>query len=397
MKRTLIILGLFISIIANAQWQLSNLDTIEVTAIACKDSLVFVASHSGGVYSSVDNGNTWIYSSVGLPVHEAVRSLAIGGGSIFAGTIHSGMYLSSDNGISWAQINSGLTDSTVYTIVSDGTNVFVGTYHNGVYRYSNNGGLWNALQVGLTNHRIYSLAISDTIIYAGSDSGNVYVSQFNSNQWMLINTGLPIKPILSIAVKGNTIFSGTPNGVYVTANNGVLWNQSNAGLQNHNFIHSIVIEGNNVLVGTDSGVYISYTNGSQWVDLNMGVNGVAQSDITSIAVGSLNIFIVVPIPVSIDNLWYLPIDEITGVKKLSSINHFTIYPNPSMGIIKLESDKLKIEKLEVYNFTGEKVFQQSGYNHQAKNEIDLSFLSKSVYLVRVYDSNSCYDKKIVIQ
>ena len=89
--------------------------------------------------------------------------------------------------------------------------------------------------------------------------------------------------------------------------------------------------------------------------------------------------------------------SVNEISSSSEVKNIRLYPNPSTGKLTIKTENLKIEKLEVYNFTGQRVFQIANPNHQATNEIDFSFLPKGVYLIRVYDNKVYYDKKIIIQ
>jgi hypothetical protein len=46
---------------------------------------------------------------------------------------------------------------------------------------------------------------------------------------------------------------------------------------------------------------------------------------------------------------------------------------------------------------GEKVFQSTITNHQSSINLNLSFLAKGIYLVRVGDGKSFENKKLVIE
>jgi hypothetical protein len=78
----------------------------------------------------------------------------------------------------------------------------------------------------------------------------------------------------------------------------------------------------------------------------------------------------------------------------------SIYPNPSNGKFKLDIGELNLAKkidLEISNPKGEKVYSYSDIHQQTSIEIDLSFLSKGIYFVKVYGGTKVFDGKIVIQ
>jgi hypothetical protein len=56
-------------------------------------------------------------------------------GHIFAGTYRSGVFRSTDNGDSWTEVNNGLTNMTVLSlVVNAGGHIFAGTDGGGIFR-----------------------------------------------------------------------------------------------------------------------------------------------------------------------------------------------------------------------------------------------------------------------
>jgi len=69
-----------------------------------------------------------------------------------------------------------------------------------------------------------------------------------------------------------------------------------------------------------------------------------------------------------------------------------IYPNPVVDYLFVESENIKIYKLEIFDFSGKKVKE---YIHPFKS-IDLQFLSDGIYLVRITkEDHALLTKKII--
>ncbi|MES2655208.1 MAG: LamG-like jellyroll fold domain-containing protein [Bacteroidota bacterium] len=80
--------------------------------------------------------------------------------------------------------------------------------------------------------------------------------------------------------------------------------------------------------------------------------------------------------------------------KVTPISNLVIYPNPSNGIFHLNVSALNVQKIEVFNHIGQIVFN----SNQALNEINLSYLNKGVYFVKVTDSKeSIFKSQLVIE
>ncbi len=99
------------------------------------------------------------------------------------------------------------------------------------------------------------------------------------------------------------------------------------------------------------------------------------------------------VPVSVNNLC----SNLSGIEDLSTEHSISIYPNPSNGIFQFNLENIQSVKanLQIYNILGEMVYAATTEKQQI--QIDLSSLSKGIYLVKVYESTKIYTQKITIQ
>jgi photosystem II stability/assembly factor-like uncharacterized protein len=92
-----------------------------------------IAGTSTGILHSADSGKSWNQvATLGASVHVLSRG---DGSALFAGTDGKGVLASTDLGYSWTPLNTGLSDSSILSMViaPDG-HLVVGTWHGGVYR-----------------------------------------------------------------------------------------------------------------------------------------------------------------------------------------------------------------------------------------------------------------------
>jgi len=75
-------------------------------------------------------------------------------------------------------------------------------------------------------------------------------------------------------------------------------------------------------------------------------------------------------------------DDITSVQTIV-INDCNVYPNPVDDILTVFSSHNTISRNEIFDASGKKVYSQT-----YKGGIDVSFLSKGLYLLKVYDINA---------
>jgi alpha-tubulin suppressor-like RCC1 family protein/streptogramin lyase len=99
------------------------------------------------------------------------------------------------------------------------------------------------------------------------------------------------------------------------------------------------------------------------------------------------------VPISVNNLC----SNLLGIEDLSTEHSIPIYPNPSNGIFQLTLENLQYGKanLQIYNMLGKMIYEATTEKKQI--EIDLSALSKGIYLVKVYKATKTYMQKIIIE
>jgi len=255
-------------------WQPTNgPNAADLRALAINVSgHIFAASYGGGIFRSMDNGNSWIAVNSGL-TNTNVRALAINStsGYIFAGTGGGGIFRSMDNGASWTAQNNGLTNTDVYALaINPSGHIFAGANRQ-IFRSSDNGASWTNVFNGFTN--VVALAInSNGHIFAGT-SNQVFRSSDNGTSWTnVFNIGFNSVVALAINSSGH-IFSGTDGGgVYRSTNNGNNWTPVNSGLTNLMVVALAINPSGYIFAGTNGGgVYRSTNDGNNWTPVNSGL------------------------------------------------------------------------------------------------------------------------------
>src|SRR5262245_35078314 len=70
------------------------------------------------------------------------------GNILFAGTSSKGVYRSFDDGVTWQAANTGISNSSVFALISDAAFLYAGT-NSGVFRSDDNGETWQAANTGI--------------------------------------------------------------------------------------------------------------------------------------------------------------------------------------------------------------------------------------------------------
>jgi photosystem II stability/assembly factor-like uncharacterized protein len=163
--------GIFLSTNSGASWTPVNrgLTSAFIYALAVAGTSVFAGTKAGGIFRTADYGAHWTAINSGL-TNLNVISLTFFGTNLFAGTLGAGLFFSADSGTTWTSFK-GLPN--LFCLVSDGTNFFGGT-SVGVFLSTDKGSSWTAMNTGMTDTTVYSLAIVGANLFAGTDSSGVW-------------------------------------------------------------------------------------------------------------------------------------------------------------------------------------------------------------------------------
>ncbi|MEI7500752.1 MAG: M6 family metalloprotease domain-containing protein [Bacteroidota bacterium] len=84
-----------------------------------------------------------------------------------------------------------------------------------------------------------------------------------------------------------------------------------------------------------------------------------------------------------------------ATEELSS-NGIKIYPNPSNGLFKVVIDEgREIQEIKVINFTGKEILSRNETGEK-EFELDLSYVSQGVYIIKIRTDNGLFTRKLVI-
>lgn len=289
-------------------------------------SAFLLAGTNSGLFLSTDQGESWYLDNGNLPNSSitgstAVAALVLVDTELFAGT-ENGVFLSTNYGLNWNGVNSGLTDTLIYSLIANGSYLFAGTF-SGVFVSSNRGSTWTLKDSGMTSiSHVEALAALRGRIFAGTYDGN-YVSTNNGESWIRMDTsglsegvtafavvdsevyagwgnggvsastdfgnswsylGLPNKYISSLTTcpilsDGYVLLSGTAQGIYRSTDYGRSWHSPGVPNPNVWFVSNI---GTKLFAGTPSGAFASTDNGTSWTDISIGAESQSVRSFTAL-------------------------------------------------------------------------------------------------------------------
>lgn len=88
----------------------------------------------------------------------------------------------------------------------------------------------------------------------------------------------------------------------------------------------------------------------------------------------------------------MTVDACTGMKTINA-DLFTIYPNPSTGLVILKTPALTAQ-VNVFDINGKKVFAQTTASFET--QVDLSNLANGIYQLNIVSDNQSFNHKIMI-
>jgi photosystem II stability/assembly factor-like uncharacterized protein len=245
-------------------------------AVDPQNPSIAYAGGAPGVYKTLDGGGTWSPTGA-LP--GQVESLSISPrqpSNIYAGLFSGGVYKSINAGETWTVANTGLPDTFLASVnnfvidPNDDQKIWATVSGEGVYRTTNGGNSWQRASNGLPNLWFDALAFEPNppaTLYAGTRfgiTGGVFKSTDGGDSWSEVNGGLPQQPYPEIndlvfdPIPPFTLYAGTSTGVYRRTSGGP-WTPLNTGLAYLN-VRSLTVDGagRRLHAGTDgNGVFTS--------------------------------------------------------------------------------------------------------------------------------------------
>ncbi len=87
-----------------------------------------------------------------------------------------------------------------------------------------------------------------------------------------------------------------------------------------------------------------------------------------------------------------------GVKEIKkNIITYSVIPNPTYGKFTVQTNKGKINTIEIYNIMGKNIFSQKGNTVNSSETIDLSGYPKGIYMIKINNGDDIHTEKVIVQ
>lgn len=281
--------GVFKSMNWGQSWSVANTGLTDhqgySLAMDPTNPLVLYAGTASKVFKSIDGGKTWSDSSTGfsgaetfdLVIHPLIPT------TLYVTTNGNGVLKSTNGASSWSTINNGLTDLGVCSLAIDPVSpstLYAGTRYTGVFKSTNNGGVW-APTGALGNSSVWALAVhpkNRQIVYAGTEGG-IYISTNGGTSWAVADADLTWFNVYDIKIDPaapDTVFATGMGGTYKSVN-GIDFEYAGTGMYNPACM-ALALDTRNpgtvYAASWGNGMWRSGNGGARWVEANAGLSGV---------------------------------------------------------------------------------------------------------------------------
>ncbi|MFH1680610.1 MAG: hypothetical protein ABIH26_08205 [Candidatus Eisenbacteria bacterium] len=255
-------------------------DVVAIASHPLDEDTMFVGTGGGGVYRSVNGGNSW------FPVNGGLASLVVrdisfrpGGTRLFAATAGAGIFYTDDAGGSWLPSSTGLSEPSVRALAFAPSfpNICYAGTDGGVFLSLDGGATWTPRSAGLAHPLVADLAVhpsNASLAYAATLGGGVYRTTNGGLSWSARRTGMGevyAEELLIRPDRPDTIWAATRNGVFETFDAGGGWTARATGLADTN-ARALLFEEDTLYVGTFwGGVSVAAAPASGWSARNEGL------------------------------------------------------------------------------------------------------------------------------
>ncbi|MCL4294450.1 MAG: hypothetical protein KJ077_01915 [Anaerolineae bacterium] len=251
-----------------AAWVQAEVDSL----LWLPDGTLGVGASQGGLYRSLDGGDTWIEGRAGLAGRGGVLDLERAeDGQLLAGT-WGGVYGSRDGGETWQELAPSLGSPMAQVLLNRAGELLLGT-QAGLFRWQPATRNWLALPTGFPSEGVQALALDPAnlqVLYAGTLADGLYRSDDAGQSWQRL-------PALGVGIPGLAIDPADSQHLYLLAawervyesrDGGQTWQANWNGLGETLETASIAVDaatsgGSTVYVGAETGLYRSQ-RGRDW-------------------------------------------------------------------------------------------------------------------------------------
>lgn len=229
--------------------------------------IAYAGTRDGGVFRSVDGGNTWGLATRGLN-GSTVNHIVVDPvtRAVYASTQTRGVFRSRNFGYSWRSRDRGLNSDATRTLLigREAGDLFAGTFGRGIYYSGDRGRNWRLTDDFPDRPSVTSLAALPGTTVAGTDSG-LFLFDRDAITWE--PGGPPNISVVDLATgpSGELYAAAFGDGILSSSDAGVSW-KPEGGQELDPFVSKLAVTEDRLYAGTtSSGVYVLEQGGrAEW-------------------------------------------------------------------------------------------------------------------------------------
>ncbi len=421
MKKILLPVFIISSFIANAQFWTEKATGFTTPAktlnsISIVDANVIWANEYDNVAlnyrlktftKSTDGGNTWVPGTINLGTNTADLGISsITAASATTAWVSAypdntptselgGIWKTIDSGVTWTKQTTALfsdpasyTDFVYFWDANNGVAVgdAVGNYFE-IYNTSDGGTTWNTAASPIATGEFSYFnryTVSGNSVWFGTSAGRIFKSVDKGLNWTVstapVGTNFTLDRFtFSNATKGLLINYSNTTTLYQTTDGGTTWNPIvTSGFYNTDIAY---IPGTSTVISAASanplGSSYSLDDGVTWTTIDSSVShgtlaflnnsfGFSAGLNTSATVGGIYKFSGIPLK----------------VPTFDPKNHISAYPNPTNGILHINSESSLFKEVSVFDLLGRQIYS-SKFSDLNKANLDLNSLLTGAYMLKI--------------
>jgi photosystem II stability/assembly factor-like uncharacterized protein len=305
--------GVFSSIDNGESWSLLHItgsQTDFIRAITSNGLTIYATNEDGQkIFRSTDNGGTWVKTCDRVGTGIFIRTLKANRNYLFALCSDTGVYRSSDSGVTWDVVNNGIDSIHSITSITMADDILFagGSKHlasglkHSVFRSLDDGTTWSPSDSGIPDKTsIYRFTVCGSRIIAITNTG-YYISNDSGGNWKAYNpdflgtgtsTAAPVYADNTFMYTEGDLLIAQINDsagrVFLSTDKGSKWSAIGSTLPLHR-MKNCMVNNNAIFIGTfKNGIFRSTDNGNNWVFANFGIN---VADVSSFAASSKSVFV----------------------------------------------------------------------------------------------------------
>ncbi|MCW8850549.1 MAG: hypothetical protein OQJ81_11270, partial [Melioribacteraceae bacterium] len=207
-----------------------HLDDWQIESVfRTENGILLAGATNGRVYMSLDEGESWNLSTIGLTTMDVTSIRGNSRNEIFFATLGSGFYKYDENNQEWNYVGPKI-NLAVNAIVEIDNKIYCST-SPGIYYSGDYGKSWVGMSKYISPHEMSGIVMYDSVNFASATwGGGVYYSDNSCSTWNL-SSGIPYYSTVYYIEKSpttNNIFVGIlgdAHGLYKSVDGGKSFNQ----------------------------------------------------------------------------------------------------------------------------------------------------------------------------